>query len=159
MTPKQEQFCYEYMRDLNGAQAAIRAGFSKDTAREQASRLLSNVNIRDRVKKLQKELAERTMVSAEMVVQELTRIGFSNIQDYLETGNAIADLTQIPYETASAVESVKKSITEFEGGSKTVTTFTLHDKVSALEKLGRHLGIFEIDNKQKRPKIKVTIDE
>lgn len=45
MTDKQDRFCEEYMIDLNATQAAIRAGYSPKTAREQAPRLLANVSI------------------------------------------------------------------------------------------------------------------
>lgn len=46
MTAKQLAFCQEYVVDKNGTQAAIRAGYSDKTANEQASRLLTNVNIK-----------------------------------------------------------------------------------------------------------------
>ena len=45
LTPKQERFCQEYLIDLCGTQAAIRAGYSKHTAQPQSARLLSNVII------------------------------------------------------------------------------------------------------------------
>src|SRR5262249_53478937 len=45
LTPKQERFVQEYLVDLNATQAAIRAGYSKKTATEQASRLLTNVKV------------------------------------------------------------------------------------------------------------------
>lgn len=32
LTPKQQRFCDEYLIDMNGTQAAIRAGYSKKTA-------------------------------------------------------------------------------------------------------------------------------
>ena len=48
MTDKQDRFCEEYMIDLNATQAAIRAGYSPKTAREQAPRLLANVSIQNR---------------------------------------------------------------------------------------------------------------
>lgn len=43
---KQRKFVVEYLVDLHGQNAAIRAGYSAETARSQASRLLTNVNIR-----------------------------------------------------------------------------------------------------------------
>jgi phage terminase small subunit len=45
LTPKQLQFCKEYLIDLNGAQAAIRAGYSEKTAKEIASENLTKPNI------------------------------------------------------------------------------------------------------------------
>lgn len=86
-----------------------------------------------------------------MVVRELAKLGFSNIQDYVEDGNLIKDMAGIEEQKAAAVSSVKKSVTHFDGGTKEVVEFKLWNKVDALEKLGRHLGIFEKDNEQSRP--------
>ena len=49
LTPKQQAFVDEYIVDLNGAQAAIRAGYSEKTAQEQSSRMLSNVKVKQAV--------------------------------------------------------------------------------------------------------------
>ena len=46
LTPKQARFVEEYLIDLNGKQAAIRAGYSPGTAEVQASRLLRNAKVR-----------------------------------------------------------------------------------------------------------------
>jgi len=153
-----ERFCQEYIGHYNGSKAAIAAGFAIKSARIKASQLLTRGNIQARVQELQGDLAKRCGITAEMVINELASIGFSNIQDYLGAENSIKDVSELPEETAKAIKSIKKSITEFEGGEKTVVTFELHDKVAALEKLGRNLGIFEIDNKQKRPVINVDIE-
>ena len=48
LTDKQEMFCKEYLIDLNATQAAIRAGYSKKTANEQAGRLLVNVSVQSK---------------------------------------------------------------------------------------------------------------
>ena len=45
LTPKQKCFINEYLIDLNATQAAIRAGYSPRTAKQQASRLLTNVDV------------------------------------------------------------------------------------------------------------------
>ena len=41
LTPRQARFVEEYLKDLNGTQAAIRAGYSAKTANEQAAQTLS----------------------------------------------------------------------------------------------------------------------
>lgn len=43
MTPKQEKFCVEFLVDLNGTQAAIRAGYSEKTAYSQGQRLFKSM--------------------------------------------------------------------------------------------------------------------
>src|SRR5215510_9462888 len=84
LTPKQARFVQEYLIDVNGTQAAIRAGYSTKTAQEQSSRLLSNVMVSKAIAKGQQALAEKTGVTAEQVIDEVALIGFSNIQDYLD---------------------------------------------------------------------------
>lgn len=163
LSPKQIRFCEEYLVDLNGTQAAIRAGYSANSANEQASQLLAKLNIQQYVSELQKKLSEKTGATVERVINELIKLGFSNIQDYIEEGNAIKDISGIPRDIAASVKSVKKSVTEWgsgeDAGTKTVVSFELYDKLTALEKLGRHLGVFEADNKQKSATITVNIDD
>lgn len=161
LTPKQERFCKEYVIDLNGSQAAIRAGYSKKSANVEASRLLTNDNIVEFIAQLQAKISERLEISADKVVQELAKIGFNNIQDYVSQGNEISDLTTITKIQAASVESIKTTTKVFGRGedkyTETTTAIKLHDKVSALEKLGRHLGIFEKDNVQAKEGIKTII--
>lgn len=64
LTPRQSRFVDEYLIDLNATQAAIRAGYSEKTARQQAARLLSNVNVQESIKNGRdsaKDRNERTM--------------------------------------------------------------------------------------------------
>jgi len=68
---KQQRFVDEYMTDCNGAQAAIRAGYSKKTAKEQASRLLTKVNVQQSIAARQSALSEKTGVTQEMIIAGL----------------------------------------------------------------------------------------
>ena len=63
LTPKQELFVMEYVVDLNGKQAAIRAGYSTKTAEVQASRLLSHVKVQAAVRQAQESLVERVEIT------------------------------------------------------------------------------------------------
>ncbi|MAF43018.1 MAG: terminase [Parcubacteria group bacterium] len=70
-TEKQALFCMEYVIDLNGTQATIRAGYSPKTAFVQASRLLSYANVQACVQHLKDERGKKTGVSQEFVVNGL----------------------------------------------------------------------------------------
>jgi len=70
LTDKQAQFVVEYPIDFNGAAAAVRAGFSKKTAKEQAVRLLTNVNIQKAVQKLVAERLEEAGMSIQWVLDK-----------------------------------------------------------------------------------------
>jgi len=49
ITKKQKKFVNEYFVDFNASAAAIRAGYAEASARQQASRLLSNDNIKKEI--------------------------------------------------------------------------------------------------------------
>jgi len=71
MTPRQAAFVQEYLIDKNATQAAIRAGYSAKTAKEQGHRLLTYAHITAAVAKGQAERTERVQVSQDYVLQRL----------------------------------------------------------------------------------------
>ena len=74
LTPKQEMFIREYLVDLNGTQAAIRAGYSAKTADVQASRMLGNVNVASAIQALMDKRAENVEVSATYVLNGIKKL-------------------------------------------------------------------------------------
>lgn len=79
LSPKQEAFCREFCVDWNGSQAAIRAGYSSRTAKEQSTRLLTKVHIQARIAQLQRPQLEKLEISAEKVLAHLSTIAFADI--------------------------------------------------------------------------------
>lgn len=77
---KHERFCTEYVKDTNGKQAAIRAGYAERSAEMQASRLLRNDKVKQRVAELREAYFNENIMTAQQVEYELTRIalGLSN---------------------------------------------------------------------------------
>ena len=79
LTPRQEEFCQQYVIDYNGAAAALRAGYAKgkegkNQSRVQASRMLSRSNIRARIRELQKEARESMHLDESEVVAVLRKV-------------------------------------------------------------------------------------
>lgn len=70
LTPKQERFVQEYLIDLNATQAAIRAGYSEDTARAIGYENLTKPYIADMVTKLKAEREERVLCDADWVLKK-----------------------------------------------------------------------------------------
>lgn len=149
MNAKQEQFCKEYLIDLNAAKAAKRAGYSEDSAKSIGYELLNTEEISERISHLMAERSERCEVTADEILFELKYVGMSNIQDYMTDNLEVKPLCDIPKEKAKAIKSIKKTVTEFDGGCKTVVEFVLHDKLSGLDKLGRHIGLYNKDESSK----------
>ena len=74
MTKKQERFVQEYLIDLNGKQAAIRAGYSPKTAQEQSSRLLSNVKVQEAVAAFLDNIKGANIADVEEIMKYLTSV-------------------------------------------------------------------------------------
>ncbi len=74
LTAQQRLFVAEYLKDNNATRAAIRAGYSKKTAREQSSRLLSNVKVAQAIARQQKASIARTLGSADEVLVQMWQL-------------------------------------------------------------------------------------
>lgn len=74
LEPRQRRFVAEYLKDLNATQAAIRAGYSKRTAKQQGQRLLTKADVRAAVEAGKAKRAAKTGVTVEYVVTKLQKI-------------------------------------------------------------------------------------
>lgn len=79
LTDKQKIFVYEYLIDNNATQAAIRAGYSKKTAGSIGNENLKKPEIQRFLEKYQAEHAEKCGVKFDMIIDELRKIGFADI--------------------------------------------------------------------------------
>lgn len=71
LTAKQQRFVEEYLIDLNATQAAIRAGYSENTARAIGAENLTKPDIASEIKKRQDKLGEEAEITAEWVLLQL----------------------------------------------------------------------------------------
>jgi len=138
LTDKQKRFVKEYLIDLNGTQAAIRAGYSKKTASEISSRLLTFVNVQNALKIEIDRLQERTDVIQEMVINELKKIAFADIKDFVSFNENGLNFKKDSEVDGTIINEISQNDTAFGTNKK----FKLHCKEKALEMLGRHLGMF-----------------
>ena len=81
LTPKQARFVAEYRVDLNATQAAIRAGYSEQTAYAQGSRLLKHVEVAAAIDSKQQKLAAKLEIPPERIEAELGRYAFADAPD------------------------------------------------------------------------------
>lgn len=135
LTPKQDTFVREYLVDLNGKQAAIRAGYSPKSAEVTASKLLRVPKVAEAIAAARNQRAERTNVSADRVVEELARLAFVDLSKaYDEHGNLLKP-AEMPDDVKAALAGV-----DFAKTGDRIGRFTAKER--ALEMLGKHLGLF-----------------
>jgi phage terminase small subunit len=145
---REEVFAREYLVDLNGKRAAIAAGYSESTAEAQASRLLRKSKVKALIAKLTEKKFEKLDLSAERILQELARLGFSNMLDYLapQDGTLVLDFSKLTREQAAAIQEIREDKTggTGDGERKQIlrTTFKLADKTRALQLLGQYRKLF-----------------
>lgn len=139
MTKKQKRFIEEYLIDLNATQAAIRAGYSPDTAYSIGNENMKKPEIKTRIDKAMAERSKRTGVNADRVVMELAKIAFVNAGDVIDAETATVKPDAARDDTA-AIQSVKVKTFGEDGLEREVK---MADKLKALELLGKHLGMFK----------------
>lgn len=139
LTKKQKRFVEEYLIDLNATQAAIRAGYSPDTAKEIGCENLTKPNIKEHIDKAIAERSKRIGISQDRVVRELARIAFVNAKNVINAKDATIKYDANDDDTA-AIQSVKVKSFGNDGIEREIK---LADKIKALELLGKHLGMFQ----------------
>lgn len=151
LNERQRRFTVEYVKDFNGTQAAIRAGYAQRGAAVTASQHLTNPKIQALIAEHVKAREVRAAVTQDRVVQELARIAFADIRNVMtwdgdRTRFKASD--ELDDDAARTIASVKERTTRTEARNGESVTYLetrelkLYDKLKALEMLGRHLGMF-----------------
>lgn len=126
LTAKQERFAQEYLIDLNATQAAIRAGYSKKTANEQGSRLLTNVKVATAIAEGKEKRSVRKEVTQDYVL--------TTIVETLERCRQVRPVT---------LADGSPAMVETEGGETAPAfKFDAGNALKAAELLGKHLAMF-----------------
>lgn len=149
LSDKQLFFCHEYLVDLNATQAAIRAGYSEQTARQMGSENLAKPVIKAKIQELMDFREQRTQITADRVLVELSKIGFADVRKIFGAKGALLDASDIDDETAAAIQSIevvtRLDSEEDEDGNKIperTHKIKLSDKKGALELMGKHLKLW-----------------
>ncbi|MBN8978916.1 MAG: terminase small subunit [Rhizobiales bacterium] len=155
LTPKQSRFVEEYLLDMNATQAAIRAGYSQRTAKEQGAQLLTKPAVMAAVDAAKIDRSERTKIDADRVLQEIAVMAFYDPADLMIDGEAGEDDREAavidgrviyglrgPADIKRLPESVRRAIVGWGWDRNENFTLKLADKSKALDQLARHLSLY-----------------
>lgn len=144
MTPKQALFVAEYRKDLNGTQAAIRAGYSEKSAASIAEELLRKPEIAESVAEKTQQQIEKADLSAVRVLEELRRLSFADIRSLFDTNGNLRPLHELTAEQAACIagfEVLKKNAEAGDGKVDVVHKVRVIDKTRSLEMLAKHFAL------------------
>src|ERR1700712_3963010 len=159
---RHERFAQAVAQGQPATQAYVTAGYAANEGN--AGRLNRNGAVRARVDELLAVGAEKAGVTVQRIVDELAKVGFANMLDYMRAGpdgDPYLDFGSLTRDQAAALGEV--TVEDFKDGrgedARDVrrVKFKLNDKLSALEKLGKHLGMFS-DKVQHTGEIKIVMD-
>ncbi len=151
ITIKQDNFCNKYIETGNASEA-YRFAFScakmKDkTVWEMASRLLNKVKVSARIKELQDELKQKSDLSKDRILDELTAILDSKITDYVEFDGVYIKFKSFDTLTEKQIKAIE-SIKEGKNGIE----LKLHGKNWTIDRICKMLGYdapVKVDNSVK----------
>lgn len=150
LTDKQELFAREYLKDLNATQAAIRAGYSEDSAASQGCENLIKPNIAKRIAELKAERNEEVGVDAAYVLRRLVEIDQMDAADILDDEGNMLPISAWPkvWRTSLSGMDINRLRMAGKGGSEddesfetTIQKIKWPDKVKNLELLGKHVDV------------------
>lgn len=138
-TEQQLAFIREYLVDLNATEAARRAGYSEVSAARIAYALVhAHPAVGAAIEAAKARRAEKRRVTADRVIEELGRMAFSNIRDYVSwgpNGMKLRDGVSLEDDQTAAVADMVPN------RNGKLTRLKLYDKLAALNALARHLGM------------------
>jgi phage terminase small subunit len=147
VTPKQRRFVAEYLVDHNGAQAAIRAGYSPTRARQTAFVLLNDEDVREAVAAGDKAIEDQLVMSRIEVLRRLSAIARADIRKVVGPDGEPLLLNELDDETAAGLGGVEvEEIYEGRGEERRsigrLHKFKTRDTIRALELLGKNHALW-----------------
>lgn len=178
LTEKEMMFCEEYIIDLHATHAAIRAGYSDDSAKSTGYHLKQKPEVMAYIQELMEKRSLRLLITAENVLMELAKIGFSEPVDFeeeacpqtgpqtpkgglesktaggsLETEDKPGEAPVMPAPRYNRATLYKVTEVDPVTGRRSVRWFSLTAKIAALKLLGLYLGLFKEKKVMKSPNI------
>ncbi|WP_175999423.1 terminase small subunit [Burkholderia stabilis] len=165
LTAKQQRFVDEYLVDLNASAAARRAGYSAKTAGQIGEHLLKKVEVQSSLAEAIKARRERTHITQDRVLRELSRIAFFDIRKLYNADGTLKRPDQLDDEAAAVlagVDVVEQMTYTADGDGELTAMPTLtkkakvFDKTTALTLAMRHLGLLNDKLEiSKKPRVRV----
>ena len=167
LTEKQRLFCLYYIKNFNATQAAIKAGYSPESAHVEGCRLLKNAKVAAEIRRLKGKMQEEIFIDAMDVLSKYIKIAFSDITDFVTFGQKEVQVMGPFGPVTKIVNFVDlKESNEIDGTiitevfqSRDGVKIKLADKMKALEKLEEYFDLFPDKFKRRIEEEKLRLEE
>lgn len=165
LTDKQRLFCVLYVKCFNATKAAIKAGYSKDSAMELGHQLLQKPSVRDEITRLKQNRLNREMLDEHDIFQRYMDIAFADITDYVEFGREKVQVMGAFGPVEKEINTVRfRESTDVDGSliaeikqGKDGASIKLSDRLKALNWLADHMGMATPEQKARIETMKARI--
>lgn len=138
LTDKQEMFVNEYLQCFNATRAAIAAGYSGKTARAIGCENLTKPDIASRIR----EHFVKSAMDRDEVLHHLAEIARGNMDDLVDS-NGNPDIAKArANKSTRLIKKIRTRSITTEESDITESEIEMHDRVRALELLGKHYKLF-----------------
>lgn len=134
----------------NGSQAAITAGYAAHSASETAYRLLRDPRVSSQIEARIGTIVADAQLSTDRWAKEMAAIGHVDPGELYDAAGNLIPIHMLPEHVRRAIASVKPN-------SDGSIEIKLWDKNAALANIGKHLGLFDADNRQRVNAIQVNV--
>lgn len=146
-----------YARTGDSKVAVQEAGYSASVQAWMGDKLLAREDVRAQLKELEDKVESvKDDVPIQEVIKGFRVIADANILDFYDESGQVVDVMRMDREKAKAIKEIKRTVNP-KNGHVTVTV-TMHDKVAALQNLGRIGGHYAADNGQTSGDVNIQIN-
>lgn len=158
LTEKQEVACQEYIKNKGNRSGAYRSAYNTsnmkpESVNRKAHELFENVKIKARVAELQEDAKKRNNIEIDDLLGHLISYINVNPKRFLKEDGTLKDIHSLSDKDAMAISELIIDTKEFAGSKFVKTKIKFEGKLESIEKIAKHLGMYEKDNKQKQPQV------
>lgn len=149
LNDREKKFCENIAEGMSGAEAVRMAGYTIENATRYAGELQRKKKIKDEILRLVAEREGYAKIDNARVLKEFMTIVNADIADYIDEDGFLFSpekIKDLPAHKTKAIQSIKQTIDK----GKVVTEVRMYDKLTALDKVARHIDFYKDDDEGKK---------
>lgn len=140
LTPKRRRFVAEFLKDQDGTKAAIRAGYSKKTANEQAAQMRANPDVKEAINEKLKKVEDASELTAARVRKAILAVLEFDPRQAFNADGTLKDISKLPESVALAIAGI-----DVDDSIGDIKKLRFSDRMRAAELAARLLGLLHIE--------------